>query len=594
MRNAYRKLAAECAPSTDHASEESPDAVEPALCLRVLDAALREDVHGLHSTGRLTSRQDGRWLTVTSGPRRADLPVRKDGFLCDLAARAPYVLEDGVPLTGLGELLGFLGAGCDPLDAPGFAAFAAECRAALETERLHARSRDDVYARLARHARTTGLAGSLDFDTVAAFRDHPAYPTGRCRVGLTSAELRSYAPEFQPTFDLRWAAVPRESLTMRGALPDRWPSPSAVGLPGAYDSTHVTLPVHPLTDPAAIEAAVPGTRYAPDAHLTVAPTLSMRTVALLDDPTLHLKVPLATSTLGLRNRRTITPGSLVDGDVGGRLLREVLDAEPRFRDRVLVADEHTYAHAGDALLGVLVRRYPAGLDDAHVVSVAALAAPAPTPAGAGSATVADLLADEYYGGDPVALHDAYLRLLLDWHTTLWLRYGIVLEAHQQNTSLVLDREPGSGATRLRLLLKDNDGPRLLAARVRERLPDADLAFDDTRIPVADGRPLADMFTTITLHLCAAAPLLALADTGRADRTQLMTLLRTRLAEAAERHPDSPDHPLLHERVLNAERLPVKLMVTAGTLLEKARSGALDVNKHYAWTGPNYLAGPDGA
>jgi len=40
-------------------------------------------------------------------------------------------------------------------------------------------------------------------------------------------------------------------------------------------------------------------------------------------------------------------------------------------------------------------------------------------------------------------------------------------------------------------------------------------------------------------------------------------------------------------VLEAPRLPVKAMVSAGTLLSKERSGAADVNKHYT-TGPNYL------
>jgi hypothetical protein len=40
-------------------------------------------------------------------------------------------------------------------------------------------------------------------------------------------------------------------------------------------------------------------------------------------------------------------------------------------------------------------------------------------------------------------------------------------------------------------------------------------------------------------------------------------------------------------VLEAERLPVKAMVTAGTLLSKQRSGAADINKFYT-SGPNYL------
>ena len=35
---------------------------------------------------------------------------------------------------------------------------------------------------------------------------------------------------------------------------------------------------------------------------------------------------------------------------------------------------------------------------------------------------------------------------------------------------------------------------------------------------------------------------------------------------------------------------MKAMVTAGTLLPKARLGCTDVNKYYVRTGPNYLQG----
>jgi hypothetical protein len=41
-------------------------------------------------------------------------------------------------------------------------------------------------------------------------------------------------------------------------------------------------------------------------------------------------------------------------------------------------------------------------------------------------------------------------------------------------------------------------------------------------------------------------------------------------------------------VLAADRLPGQAMVTAGTLLDKSRTGARDINKFYGTTGPNYL------
>ncbi|HEX4704012.1 MAG TPA: hypothetical protein VH352_17930, partial [Pseudonocardiaceae bacterium] len=138
-------------------------------------------------------------------------------------------------------------------------------------------------------------------------------------------------------------------------------------------------------------------------------------------------------------------------------------------------------------------------------------------------------------------------------------------------------------TRIRLLLKDNDGPRLRA----DRLPSGtDLSMlDDRRILVNNTGPLIDLFTTITLHLCAGAIVFGLAEP---ERRRGLAMVRDLLAAAIDRHQDSEDAPLLRARTLDASRLPVKAMVTAGTLLSKERSGATDVNKFYRLSGPNYL------
>jgi siderophore synthetase component len=219
---------------------------------------------------------------------------------------------------------------------------------------------------------------------------------------------------------------------------------------------------------------------------------------------------------------------------------------------------------------VLCRRHPAGLDGAAVVPLAALLAEAPD-----GRLVVDHLADRFYGGDPLALLDAFLTLLFDWQTTLFGQ-GIALESHQQNVSLVL--KPNS----LRLLFKDNDGPRINPARLKAVLPGPPWGFDDARTFTTDDGPVADVFATITVHLCAGAYAFGLPRHRRA----LLDLVRDRLAEAVDRLGGDAG-AVLRARVLDAPRLPVKAMVTAGTLLSKERSGAADINKHYT-TGPNYL------
>jgi siderophore synthetase component len=584
------------------ATTTAVDTAQRDLLLRVLGALLREDVVGLRTRSTPVEREDGLWLRLahdTDGDALL-LPVVEDGFQSTYTARLPLLVResDGRELTSHDDLLDALSALARPADRAGFDAFAEECRQTLTTMRLHARTREEVAGRLtdrygADPAHWTGLAGGLAHDTLAARHDHPVYPTARGRSGLGEEQLRAYGPEFHPRFALRWIAVPREVLTVPGGaarLPDRWPTPEILGLPELFHS-HVALPVHPLTVGAPLHEALRAAGLqgravlADHPYLEAVPTLSMRTVALAADPTLHLKLPLATATLGLRNRRTIKPGTLVDGAAGQRLLETVIAREPRFRATVLHADETVYAHAGHELLAVLVRRYPAGLDDAVVTPMAALLSEAP-----GGGMVIDHLADRFYGGDPLALLDACLTLLFDWQTAL-LAYGIALESHQQNISLVLDRD-GDGRTRLRLLLKDNDGPRINTARMREALG-ADAPnpsdFDDARIFSEDDRPVTDLFTTITLHLCAGAYAFGLARRGRAPLESLLDLVRDRLTEAVDRLGTRPGEPgaILRAHVLDGHELPVKAMVTAGTLLTKERSGAADINKHYT-TGPNYL------
>ncbi|WP_328593901.1 IucA/IucC family protein [Actinomadura macrotermitis] len=492
---------------------------EAALAARVLDALLREDYGGVRArVGDLFGR-----------------PVRLcgPGFLAERAVDPAQGLR-------LADVFGAVRALAHPDDD--VAAFERECREALAAIRLHEEIRPRTLARLAGLPRR---GPGTFYDTLAAFTDHPVHPAGRCRLGLGRGDLERYAPEFAPSFELRWAAVPQEKITAVGARPLWWPEAPRAG--------HAMLPVHPLTAPLVREHLVP----AP--YLRVGPTLSMRTVAAA--PFTHLKMPLPTSTLGLRNRRTIVPGTLPDGALAERLLRGVLEREPHLP--VLLPDEQTWGHAGSPLLGYLIRRFPAALARAEVVPVAALLADDP----AGGAVI------ERW--DVAALFGEYLDALLAWNITLF-RYGIALEAHQQNVSLVLDGGP------LRLLVKDNDGALVDPGTLAETLG-AEAPFEDHRMRTRDPEALARVFVTITLHLCAAAVAHGLA-------ARALLPLRTGLAMIRERLDAllGPEDAFLRARTLDAPLLPTKAMVTAGTLVCKERTGAADINKHYGPPCPNYL------
>jgi siderophore synthetase component len=479
---------------------------EAYLAARVLNALLREDYGGLSSRISRTKDgaglllADGRWVRLGPGALFQDFVVASEERL------------------GLEQVLETLVEVADPADSEGVAAFFEECLAALTALELHDSRAGEVLAR------------EPSYEALAAFVDHPVYPTSRARVGLSEQELLAYAPEFAPSFQLRWAVVPGSAARL----------PADVA---PWESDEALFPVHPLT--VGEVRKIDGVRVLDEARVTVRPTLSMRTVEL--DPRTHLKLPLPISTLGTRNRRSIKPGTLEDGAKAELLLRQLADPD------VLLADEQTYAHAGHEYLAWMVRRLPEG----KIVPVAALGAPG----------VPDELGDVVPG---------YLRLLLRWNVRLFVRYGVALEAHQQNLALVF--QDG----RMRLLVKDNDG--LLASPARLRAAGIEVpGFADERMLSDDPHALADVFVTITLHLAAAAVAF-----GTMPHAEAAALLRGTLAEALDEYGEDPMARILRARTLDAARLTGKSMITAGTLVAKERSGARDVNKFYGTSGPNYL------
>jgi IucA / IucC family/Ferric iron reductase FhuF-like transporter len=569
---------------------------EAGLAAAVIDTLLAEDYGGL--AGHVERTPDGPALRLPGG-RDLVLPLRACAFLADWRVARP------APGLRLDDVLAALAAVADAEDAAGVAAFGAECRAALAALRLRERHLPAVRAALARvdPGGWLGPDGSVRYDALAAGQPHPVYPASAARLGFGEQDGLRYAPEFRPEFELNWVAVPGAAIVRPAAAgcgrPGWWPAPADVGLPAALAGSHDLIPVHPVTARqvlgdalaeaglagaetglagaeaglAGAEARLAGAVVAPGPWLRVRPTLSVRTVAVTGQPGVQLKLPLPVSTLGLRNQRAIIPATLADGALVHQVLTTVTGRDPGL-DRLLLADDGDYAHAGHRYLGYLLRRLPGGLAACRIVPVAALLAP-----GQGGRLVIEDLAGAA-GLSEFFL--AYLDLVFGVAVRLFVRYGIALEAHQQNAAVVV----GPGRS-LRLLVKDFDGTLINHGRLASALGSAapePSRFADPRLLTGSDDALADVFITITVHLCAGALAFGLA--GRLP--QALDLVRDALSAALDEHGGAPAAALLRRRVLAADRLPGKAMVTAGTLRDKARTGASDVNKCYGPAGPNYL------
>ncbi|WP_425264161.1 IucA/IucC family protein [Streptomyces caeruleatus] len=333
---------------------------------------------------------------------------------------------------------------------------------------------------------------------------HPLHPTPKSREGLSESEARRYSPELRGSFPLHWLAVapslvatdsawtergrgvPAAHLTARLAGPD-------LPLPDGY----AALPLHPWqhrellyrSDSAALVEA--GLLRDLGAHGALwHPTSSVRTVHLAGAPAM-LKL-----SLGLRitnSRRENLRKELNRGVEVHRLLRSGLSTQWRaaYPGFDIVRDPAWLAVDGpDGApvpgFDVVIRHNPFKPSD-DVSCVAGLVSPRPrTQPGTASgrpwsgkeplrsrlAEVVTHLAARTRRPRGAVAAEWFLRYLEQVvRPVLWLdsEAGIALEAHQQNTLLLLDGEGWPSGGRYR----DNQGYYFRESRRTEL---------DTRLP----------------------------------------------------------------------------------------------------------------
>ncbi|MFF7729128.1 IucA/IucC family protein [Streptomyces sp. NPDC008001] len=320
---------------------------------------------------------------------------------------------------------------------------------------------------------------------------HPLHPTPKSREGLSDAEARAYSPELRGSFPLHWMAVHRSLLATDSAWTERGRPVDAVTLAARLAGPELcpppdtaALPLHPWQ--AHDLCSRPEVRALLDAGLLQdlgplgAPwyaTSSVRTVHRPGAPAM-LKL-----SLGLRitnSRRENLRKELHRGVEVHRLLRSGLAEQWRaacpgglgfdvVRDPAWLAAD-TPEGAPLSGLDAVIRHNPFGPGD-DAVCLAGLVSPRPWPApeqeqtGAPApglamrsrlAHIVSRLA--HRTGRPAGAVSAewflrYLEAVV--RPVLWLdgAAGIALEAHQQNTLVLLDRDGWPAGGRYR----DNQG-----------------------------------------------------------------------------------------------------------------------------------------
>jgi siderophore synthetase component len=308
---------------------------------------------------------------------------------------------------------------------------------------------------------------------------HPLHPTPKSRDELTEAQLRAYSPELRGSFALHWFAADESIVAGDSALPES--AQSIIGrlarpqLP--VPTGMVAIPAHPwqarelLGRPAIQQLLASGLlRELGPAGPLWHPTSSLRTVYRADSPVM-LKLSLGMRITNSRRenlRKELRRGVEVHRMLKAGLGAELKAAHPGFeivRDPAWLAVDLSDAPEPDSGLDVAVRENPFGAQDlAHCV--AGLVAERP---GADPSLLACLVkglavrsrrpvrevAREWFGRylDAVAV------------PVLWLyaEHGIALEAHQQNTLVVVN----AGGWPVGGRYRDNQGYYFAASRAAQ-------------------------------------------------------------------------------------------------------------------------------
>ncbi|MET7698409.1 IucA/IucC family protein [Streptomyces sp. NPDC005485] len=331
---------------------------------------------------------------------------------------------------------------------------------------------------------------------------HPQHPTPKSREGLSTAEARLYSPELRGSFPLHWMAVAPSALAADSAWTERGRPVAAEQLTARLAGTglplpdgYAVLPLHPwqmrevLHRPEAAALLDAGLLRDLGPHGACwHPTSSVRTVYRTGAPAM-LKL-----SLGLRitnSRRENLRKELHRGVEVHRLLRSGLSkqwqaAHPGFdivRDPAWLAVDDPEGRPLPGL-DVVIRHNPFGPTD-DATCVAGLVSPRPhAQPGARDRTedrpvmrsrlaeIVTRLAGRTGRPRGAVAAEWFLRYLEQVvRPVLWLdsEAGIALEAHQQNTLLLLDSEGWPAGGRYR----DNQGYYFRASRRAEldsRLP----------------------------------------------------------------------------------------------------------------------------
>jgi len=338
-----------------------------------------------------------------------------------------------------------------------------------------------------------GSDPALFFEQWAAI-GHPYHPCSKTKLGLKPTEVLQYSPEFRGGACVRLVAVRRSHLhvqeglesadTAADWLTEYYPAwlaqwHDALTRRGLDADEYAPVPVHHWQAETVIPQRFASELAAQDIcmldgpEMTTGATMSFRTMAPIDQPQApHIKLPVAVQATSAV--RTVSPASVQTGPQITAILQAICARDEQIGSALQVLPESVGMHlrrpGGDVhdddmrFLSALFRGSPASRMGSGEIALAVAALFVDSPVTQQPLLAEILAAAGAVGNDAIVAYFAdYAACVLAGHLDLFLRYGIALEAHQQNAVAVFDERH-----RLtRVLARDFGGIRVHAPTLRQ-------------------------------------------------------------------------------------------------------------------------------
>jgi len=300
------------------------------------------------------------------------------------------------------------------------------------------------------------------WEQYAAFTGHPKHPMSKRKTGLTLLEVAKYSPEFAPRVHLKLLAV---SVTLLNVFPspEAWQTLCSKACPDAMDilrasvglenaNDYILMPVHPVNFPKMCELfrsqfengqMILLKDEAEEATLATLPTLSLRTMhpvgATFQGYRIKLPVPVATTSLP----RFVSPvevrGSHILNDVFRQLSlpKQLVVQLEEFGAHLRFGEGEMHSSEEAQYCSFLLRQSPGSVGDENCLHVPLSSMFCRQE---GGAVLWEELWQQHQISDGRAWFESYVLVVLRAQLSVFLRYGMALEAHQQNTCLEFTKE----------------------------------------------------------------------------------------------------------------------------------------------------------